>query len=292
MISGIEGDPTVYLNGEWLPLSQAKISVLDRGFVFGDGVYDVVPSYGGKPFRMEHHLARLMRSLETIRLASPFDTAGWADLVHGVLDRAPAADCRSVYIQVTRGVAKRDHAFPPASVTPTVFAMANAFTPPTAEARARGLTAVAMADERWLHCDIKSISLLGNILAKQYAVDRDVDDVVQFRDGFLTEASASNVWIAKNGVVLGAPTDHRILKGIRYELLAEIAAARGVPFEIRPITRAEVDSADEIMMSGAQRELLPVLQFEGRPVGTGSPGPVYASLRAGYDDLIAAVRAA
>ncbi|SAI51674.1 class IV aminotransferase [Bordetella ansorpii] len=287
MIAGMPGDSQVYLNGEFMRVDEAKISVLDRGFIFGDGIYDVVPVYQGKPFRIDGHLDRLQRSLAALRIAPPLDRAGWADLVRELAARCPDPYC-IVYLQVTRGVAKRDHGFPTAAIAPTVFGMATPFTPPTAEALARGMTAISIADERWLHCEIKSISLLGNVLAKQQALEAGVDEVVQFRDGWLTEGSSSNIWVVSGGTLLAPPRDNLILEGIRYGLLAELAQEAGVPFEARRLSRQEVLAADELLVTSAAREVQPLLMLDGKPVGDGKPGPVFARLRAGYDARIAA----
>ncbi|MFC4276035.1 D-amino acid aminotransferase [Achromobacter aloeverae] len=290
MIPGVPADSQAYLNGEFVRLQDAKISVLDRGFIFGDGIYEVVPVYEGRPFRLSEHLARLARSLDKVRIASPFDRDGWAALVQGLIERSATPSCM-VYLQVTRGVAKRDHGFPAATVTPTVFGMVSPFTRPTASVRENGQSLVSIPDERWLHCDIKSVSLLGNVLAKQAAVDAGVDEVVQFRDGLLTEAASANIWVVSGGKVIGPQRDHRVLEGIRYGLMAELAQEAGVPFEMRDVPRAEVEAADELLISSAAREVLPVTRLDGRPVGNGKPGPVYAKLRAGYDARIAALLA-
>lgn len=183
MIQGIEGNPTVFLNGQWQPLSEAKVSVLDRGFIFGDGIYEVVPAYSKRPFRIESHLNRLMRSLTAIRIRSPYDKEQWAALFHEVVTRN-AGDDQFVYIQVTRGVAKRDHAFPNPEVTPTVFAMSTAFHQPSQKIRDEGVAVVTLPDERWLHCDIKSTALLGNVLARQSAADRGVMEGVMYHDTY------------------------------------------------------------------------------------------------------------
>ena len=288
MIAGMPGDSQVYLNGEFMRVDEAKISVLDRGFIFGDGIYDVVPVYQGKPFRIEGHLDRLQRSLAALRLSPPLDRAGWADIVRELAARCPDPYC-IVYLQVTRGVARRDHGFPTVPVAPTVFGMATPFTRPTAEQLARGMTAITIADERWLHCEIKSISLLGNVLAKQQALEAGVDEVVQFRDGWLTEGSSSNIWVVSGGTLLAPPRDNLILEGIRYGLLAELAQEAGVRFEARRISRQEVLAADELLVTSAAREVQPLLALDGRPVGDGKPGPVFARLRAGYDARIAAL---
>ena len=279
---------TCYLNGEWLPLAEARISVLDRGFIFGDGIYEVVPVYYRRPFRFAHHLARFERSTREIGLANPFDRAGWQALVDRLIDTCKADD-QFVYWQVTRGVAKRDFSFP-AATPPTVFAMTTPFTRPSATQREQGLRAVTRADERWLRCDIKSVSLLGAVLARQFATEQGADEVVQFRDGRLTEGSSSNMWVVRAGTVYAPPRDRLILEGIRYGFAAELCERAGIPFEVRCLSRDEVAGADELMLTSATREILPIVSLDGRPVGSGRPGPVYARLRAGYDAAIEALR--
>ncbi|HEY0879543.1 MAG TPA: D-amino acid aminotransferase [Zeimonas sp.] len=270
-----------WLNGEWVPLEEARIPVLDRGFVFGDGVYEVVPVYGGRKFRWTQHLARLQRSLAAVSIRNPHDEDGWTQLVDALVARHPWAD-QFVYLQVTRGVARRDHAFPPADVAPTVFAMTSELVAPTAAQREQGVAAVTLPDERWLHCDIKTTSLLGNVLARQAAVAAGAAECVLIRDGFLTEGAASNIWVVRNGTVFGPPKDNLVLEGIRYGLLAELAQDAGIPLEIRRILREEVHAADELMLSSATKELLPITRLDGRPVGNGRPGPVFAALLAAY----------
>ena len=290
MIPGIDPDSIVYLNGDFVRLGEAKISVLDRGFIYGDGIYDVVPAYRGKPFRMDGHLNRLERSLAKVGIANPFTRLGWEKLVLDMLARSGrGADCM-VYIQVTRGVAKREHAFPK-DVEPTVFVMVSPFTRVQVE-REQGLSAVAIDDIRWLHCDIKSVSLLGNVLAKQQAVQAGVDEVIQFRDGFLTEGASCNIWIVRDGILLAPMRNNLILEGVRYGLLEELAAQAGIAFQARRISREEVDTADEILMTAATKEVLPIVVFNGQPVGDGRPGPVYATLREGYDKAIQATEQA
>lgn len=288
MIPGVPGESQVYLNGEFLRVDEAKVSVLDRGFIFGDGIYEVVPVYQGNAFRMAEHLDRLDRSLAALRIAQPFDRSGWIDLIRQLLDRTRLDTC-IVYLQVTRGVAKRDHPFPSPAVSPTVFGMVSAWTPPSAAQRAQGLGAISIPDERWLHCEIKSVSLLGNVLAKQQAVDAHVDEVLQFRDGFLTEGSSTNIWVVSGGKLLAPPKNNLILEGIRYGLMGELAAEAGIPFEARRLAQDEVIRADELMLSSATKEVLPIVALDGRPVGSGKPGPVYELLRAGCDARIAAL---
>jgi len=273
-----------YLNGEWLPLAEARISPLDRGFIFGDGVYEVVPVYRRKPFRLAQHLARLERSLGEVRMTNPFDREGWQALIGRIVVSSPEDD-QIVYIQVTRGVAKRDFAFP-AGIAPTVFAMTSPLKRPSPQVREEGLHTVSREDERWARCDIKSTSLLGAVLARQYAVDHDAQEVVQFRDGWLTEGSSSNIWVVRDGIVSAPRRDHRILEGIRYGFMEELCAANAIPFTERRIARSEVTAAEELLITAATREVLPITRLDGQPVGNGQPGPTYRRLRAAYDAAI------
>ncbi len=287
MIPDVDNDSIVYLNGEYVRLGDARISVLDRGFIFGDGIYEVVPAYLGKPFRMEGHLARLLRSLDAVGLETGWSREDWKNLILDMLAREGRGRDVMLYLQVTRGVAKRDHPFPK-GVRPTVFCMVAPFAR-VGEVRETGLRTISLEDIRWHRCDIKSVSLLGNVLARQAAVEAGVDDVIQFRDGLLSEASAANVWVARQGVLLAPVRDHHVLEGVRYGLLEELAQARGIPFQCRPIPRSEVAEADELMLTSATKEILPILWHDGRPVGSGRPGPVYRALREAYDEAIAAL---
>lgn len=273
-------DPIVYLNGEFMPADEARVPVLDRGFIFGDGVYEVVPAYRRTPFRWAEHHARLVRSLGKLRIDNPLDAPGWAALVQALIDRHPWED-QFIYLQVTRGVARRDHAFPK-GVRPTVFGMSSPLPSIAPEQLQQGVSAITLPDERWLNCDIKSTSLLGNVLARQAAVDAGASECVMFRDGLLTEGSSSNIWVVRAGEVLAAPRDRRILEGIRYGLMQELCESCGLPFVARPIHRAEVEQADELMLSSATKEVLPITRLDGRPVGTGQPGPVFRALHAAY----------
>ena len=270
----------VSLNGRFVPIEEASVPVLDRGFIFGDGIYEVVPSYGGRLFRWPQHLARLKRSLAKVRIDNPHDDAHWLGLVQDLIARHPWAD-QFIYLQVTRGVARRDHAFPK-GIAPTVFGMASELVPVPAVQREQGVAAVTLPDERWLHCDIKSTSLLGNVLARQAAVDANAIECLMLRDGFLTEGSASNVWMVRHGTVFGPPRDNLILEGIRVRLMDELCQTSGVPLEIRPILREEVLQADELLISSATKEILPVTVLDGRPVGSGRPGPIYQALYEAY----------
>lgn len=279
-------EPLVYLNGVMTPIAEAKISVLDRGFIFGDGIYEVMPIYNRRMFRAKQHMARLFRSLAAISIPNPHSEAEWMALIQQVSAGHPADD-QMVYLQVTRGAAKRGHAFP-ADVTPTVFIMTNPMVLPTPALRATGVACVSLEDLRWLHCEIKSISLLGNVLAAQHAVEHEATEAIQFRDGFLTEGSSSNVWIVKDRVLMGPPKDNLILEGIRYGLIQELSAAGGIPFKARRIARDEVFAADEVLLTSATKEVLPVTRLDDRPVGKGVPGPIYQKLYEAYQGAKAA----
>jgi D-alanine transaminase len=273
-------DSTCFLNGEYLKLQDAKVSVLDRGFIFGDGIYEVVPAYARKPFCMAEHLARLSRSLAAIGIANPYTEAQWQAIVAKLIASSDAPD-QFVYFQVTRGVAKRDHAFPK-DIKPTVFAMTTPFAPPAGELLSKGVAAITTIDNRWLRCEIKSIALLGNVLKRQEAVEAGAVEVVMFRDGLLTEGSASNIYIARDGVLLGPPKDNKILEGIRYGLMGRLAQMAGVPMQVRAISKDEVLAADEVLLSSATKEVLPVTLLDEKPVGhaaaAGKPGPVWQKL--------------
>ncbi|MDZ7654281.1 MAG: D-amino acid aminotransferase [Burkholderiaceae bacterium] len=277
-----------YLNGIYQPLAEAKVSVLDRGFIFGDGIYEVVPVYYRTPFRFAQHMTRFERSTREIGLTNPLSREEWLDLVQQLVARN-AGEHQFVYWQVTRGVARRDFAFPKDAV-PTVFAMTTPFARPSAVQRTQGLTAVTRRDERWLRCDVKSVSLLGAVLARQYASEQGADEVVQFRDGLLTEGSASNMWVVRDGTLIGAQKDNLILEGIRYGFIEELCAQAGVPFKVAHLTQDEVATADELMLSAATREILPITRLDGRPVGSRRPGPIYTKLRVGYDAAIEALK--
>jgi D-alanine transaminase len=281
-------DTLCYLNGEFGSLRDAKVSVLDRGFIFGDGIYEVVPAYGGKLFRFDEHMARLGRSLAKLRIPNPLKEEQWLErarrLATALMAQGQAPD-QLVYIQVTRGVALRDHVMPP-DIEPTVFMMASPMKPPSAEARHHGVACVTARDFRWERGDIKSVSLLGNVLARQISADHGALETVMFRDGFLTEASGSNVWVVHEGAVLGPPKSEHVLEGIRYELIRELCDECGIAFNLRPIPEADVLSADELMLSSATKEVLPVTTLDGEAVGHGAlrgkPGPVYAKLYEAY----------
>ena len=277
-----------YLNGDFSPVCDAKVSVLDRGFIFGDGVYEVLPAYNGHIFRLDEHLARLDRSLAELRIPNPLSKEAWLQIAQRLIDdlaNTTGAPNQLIYIQVTRGVAPRDHVMLP-GLKPTVFVMCGEMKPASAAQRTQGVACVTASDFRWEKAHIKSTSLLGAVFARQISADAGALETVMFRGDFLSEAAASNVWVVKNGVVMGPPKDNLVLEGIRFNLIEDICREQGIPFELRRITRAEVLDADELMLSSATKEVLPVTLLDGAPVGHGAsrgmPGPVYQRLYAGY----------
>ena len=273
----------VFLNGEFMPVEEARVPVLDRGFIFGDGVYELVPVYSRVPFRMDEHLARLERSLASVRIRNPYSRAEWRDIILQLVAKQSFED-QGVYFQVTRGVAKRDHAFPK-DAAPTVFIMSNPLVNPPQELVERGAAAVTAVDDRWLHCDIKSISLIGNCLLRQASADVGAVETILFRDHKLTEASASNVFVVRDGVILSPPKSNLILPGITYDVIAEIAQAAGLPFEFRDISESEVRSADEVWVTSSSKEVLAIVTLDGKPVAGGKPGPGFRRVYALYQDF-------
>nr|WP_316641302.1 D-amino acid aminotransferase [uncultured Roseateles sp.] len=277
-------DIACYLNGEFTPLAEARVSPMDRGFIFGDGAYEMIPVYGGRMFRFDEHIARLGRSLAKLRIPNPMSRDQWLALGRELVSRLPEGD-QAWYIQVTRGVAPRDHVMPK-DLTPTVFSYSNVLRPIPAEQRHHGVSCVSARDFRWERGDIKSISLLGNVMARQISADQGGVETIMLRDGFLTEASASNVWIVKEGALLGVPKSEQVLEGIRVDLLRELCEDVGVAYNLHPISEAELFSADEIILSSATKEVLAVTTLDGEGVGHGAlrgkPGPVYAKLYEAY----------
>jgi D-alanine transaminase len=271
---------SVYLNGAFVPMAEAKVPVLDRGFVFGDGVYELVPVYSGQPFRLDNHLRRLQTSLDGIRLDNPHDTQMWRELILRLIALQDFAD-QSVYIQVTRGVAPRDHPFPK-NVSPTVFMFAQPLVTASAELKASGVCAISAIDNRWLRCNIKSISLLANILLRQQAVDAECAEAVMLRDGWLTEGTASNIFVVKGGVLLTPPPSNLMLTGVTYDVVLELAVANGIPHEVRAVSEAEVRTADELWMTSSTREIMAIVKLDGVAVGAGVPGPLAQQMDALY----------
>jgi D-alanine transaminase len=277
-------DQTVFLNGEFMPIDEAKVPVLDRGFIFGDGVYEVVPVYSKVPFRLEEHLVRLERSLAAVGIRNPYTREQWRGFISGIVERQPFED-QAVYFQVTRGVAKRDHAFPKIATEPTVFMMSNPLVAPPSPLVENGASAITARDNRWLRCDIKSISLIGNVLLRELSAEADAAETILFRDGKLTEASSSNVFVVKGGAIQSPPKTELILPGITYDVVVELARANQLPLEFRAITEAEVRSADELWVTSSSKEVLAIVQLDGKPVGDGKPGPVFRRMFKLYQDF-------
>ncbi|MEW5755630.1 MAG: D-amino acid aminotransferase [Pseudomonadota bacterium] len=270
--------PIVYLNGAYLEEAQAAVPVTDRGFMFGDGVYEVIPAYGGKLFRLPEHLERLQNSLDAIRIRNPHPPAQWQRLLEELLERnhTRGGDW-SVYLQVTRGVAPRDHAFP-VGVAPTVFAATNPIKPPARNVLAEGVGAITVPDVRWAHCNIKAITLLPNILVRQQALDAGAAEAIMLRAGYLTEGAASNVFIVERGRVLTPPKSAQLLPGITRDVVLELARNRGMDCAEETISEAQLRQADEIWLTSSTREVTPVTHLDGHPVGNGAPGPLWAAM--------------
>ena len=281
---------TVYLNGQFLPLEEARIPVLDRGFIFGDGVYEVIPVYSRRPFRLAEHLKRLQHSLDGVRLPNPYGKEEWARLIHELIARNASED-QSLYLHITRGAAKRDHSFPVPPVAPTVFMMSNPLTTPPAELLASGIACITVPDNRWLRCDIKAIALLPNVLLRQAAVDAGCAEAILIRhmpgtgDEFMTEGAASNIFAVKNGTLLAPPKDNFMLPGITYDVVLELAAANGIPCAVRRVLKREVFEADELLLTSSTKEVLSVTTLDGQPVGNGRPGPMFARLHQLYQEF-------
>ena len=285
-------DTLCFLNGEFLPLNQAKVSAMDRGFLFGDGAYESIPVYGRRLFRFDEHLARLGRSLAKLGIEADLDRETWLGRLRHVIDAHPAEE-QLVYVQVTRGVAPRSHVVPQ-GLSPTQFVTSSERTGPTPAQRVQGLACVTARDFRWQRGDIKSISLLGNVLARKISADQGADETILMREGpggpWLTEGASSNVWIVQEGALLGPPPDEHLLEGIRYELLRELCEETAIAFNLRPISEADVRAAEEVLLSSASKEVIAITRLDGDEVGHGAlrgrPGPVYARLHEAYQRAI------
>lgn len=280
----------VYLNGEYLPADEARVPVLDRGFIFGDGVYEVIPAYNGKLFRLDEHLQRLENSLQATRIPGPFDREEWRAILEALVRKNGGGD-QSVYLQVTRGIAAREHGFPE-KVKPTVFIMCNPLQAVDDRIREAGVCAITLEDSRWKHCDIKAITLLPNILLRQQAVDAGCTEAILVRDGLVTEGAASNVFMVRDGQIRTPPKSRQLLPGITRDLVVELARQHGLDCREQDIPVATLAEADEIWLTSSTKEILPVTHLDGRPVGDGRPGPVWARMFAIYQDYKQALREA
>lgn len=271
----------VYLNGAYLPLADAKVSVLDRGFLFGDGVYEVIPAYNGRLFRLEDHIARLNNSLNGIRLPLPHSVADWEAIFRPLL-----ADDRDqyIYLQVTRGYApKRDHGFPE-QIVPTIFAMCSDIKP--FAGLIDGIKAITLDDTRWQLCNIKAITLLGNILLRQEALDQGCAEAILVRNGYVVEGAASNLFAVLDGELITPPKSHEILPGITRDVILELAAAHNIPYQEDIIALEALNNASEIWVASSTREIVPVIELDGQQVGDGKPGPIWKHM----DDLLQAYK--
>jgi len=286
-------DTLCYLDGEFLPLNQAKVSVMDRGFLFGDGAYESIPVYQGRLFRFDDHLASFERSLAKLEIEVDLDRETWLARLRKVIAAFPSGE-QLVYLQVTRGVAPRSHVVPD-GLTPTVFVTTSERSLPTPAQRVQGLACITARDFRWQRGDIKSTSLLGNVLARKISSDQGADETILLRDDeaggpWLTEGASSNVWVVHEGALLGPAPDEHVLAGVRIELLRELCEETGTAFNLRPVSEADVRSADEVLLSSASKEVIAVTRLDGEHVGHGAlrgrPGPVYARLHEAYQRAI------
>lgn len=272
----------VYLNGKFLPIEQAYVPVLDRGFIFGDGAYEVIPVYSLHAFRLREHLNRLQHSLAGLRITNPYSLDEWSSLLRELITKNEAED-QSLYLHITRGVAPRDHAFPK-NATPTVFMMSNPLVTPSKQQCETGVSAVSAVDIRWDRCDIKAIALLPNVLLRQMAVDVGAAETILFRDGILTEGAASNIFAVEKGVILAPPKDKHMLPGITYDLVLELAEANGIPVNIGYFDEARIRAADELWITSSTKEILAITSLDGKPVGKGKPGPLFHRMYDLYQD--------
>ena len=268
----------VYLRGDYLPADEARVPVNDRGFLFADGIYEVTPAYRGQLFRWEQHRARMTNGLGALRI--DFDVASLKAVKEGLLERngLTGVPVAYVYVQVTRGVAPRTHAFPDPPVAPTVYGFANQYNRPPMERWQQGYDAITIPDQRWARADIKAIALLPNVLAQQAAVDANVTDTIFVRDGIALEGSHANLFAVFDGVLTTAPRSNYILHGVTREFIIELAGGLGIPVEERAITLDELYAADEVFLSGTTTEVRPSVKIDGRTIGSGQVGPVSRSL--------------
>ncbi len=260
-----------YLNGEYLPRSEACLPITDRGLLFGDSVYEVVPAYGGLPFRVSHHLRRLDRSLAAIRMHNPLDHAQWQAVLERLSAQLPGQD-QSIYLQVTRGAYPiRSHVIPQ-QVTPNVIAFTSVNPPRDPDSARRGIKVITLTDIRWHRCDIKATTLLANVLARAQATEEGADEAILIRDGAAMEGSASNLFIVNNGLLLTPPDSEELLPGITRDLVLELARTAGAPYAQASIHESDLETAEEVWLTSSTREISAVVELDGRPVGKGVPG--------------------
>ena len=273
----------IYLNGSFIPIEDARISVLDRGFIFGDGVYEVIPVYSHIPFRLAEHLRRLQKSLDGIQLKNPHTDIEWEKLITQIIASNEGED-QSIYLHITRGVAPRNHAFPK-EVAPTIFIMSSPLIAAPKELIVTGVSAITANDNRWSRCDIKAISLLPNVLLRQMASDSDATETLLLRDGFLSEGSVSSIFIVKNKILLVPPKSNFMLPGITYDVVLELAVKYQMPYKIREISENDLRSSDEILLASSTKEIMSITLLDGKKVGSGEPGEVFAQLYQHYQNF-------
>ena len=277
--------PVCYLNGNYLPLSNARVSPLDRAFLFGDAVYEVIPVYGGRPFRLREHLDRLTRSLSGIRMLPPLSHQEWQQVCTTLIARNGGGD-QYLYMQVTRGEEYgRSHAWPD-GLEPTLFAYATALEPLSAEILQRGVSALTQPDTRWARRDIKSTALLANVLLKRLAVDVGAYETIMLERGELTEGSSTTVHVIARGSIYTPPNGPHILPGTTRDVVSELALRLGLPSLAVRVTETELRAADEIWIAFSTRGILPVTVLDGKPVGDGAPGPLFRRMHAAFLDYI------
>jgi D-alanine transaminase len=264
---------TVYLSGAYLPLNEAKVSVLDRGFLFGDGVYEVIPVYMGHLFQFQEHMQRLEHSLACIRLINPYNREQWLNIMTPLLD---SSQDQSVYLQITRGTAdKRDHAFPE-NIAPTVFVISSTMMP--FEGKATGVKAISMDDSRWGLCNIKAITLLANILHRQQAVDQGCAEAILVKDGYVTEGAASNVFAVIDGILVTPPKSNEILPGITRDVILSLAQKNNIPCAEEVISLDALAIASEIWVTSSIREIVSIVELDSKPIADGKPGPLFQTV--------------
>lgn len=274
-------ETVVYINGEYLPQSQATVSVLDRGFLFGDGVYEVIPVYAGKPLRLTEHLDRLQRSMRRVSLKSPLTQQEWEEIFQTLLESNPGGD-RSIYLQVTRGAAPIRDLSLSADIEPTVFVMVNDIKPVDYAQLEKGIEAITVDDFRWKACDIKSVSLIANVMIRLSANEQNVVDAIMVRGGLVTEGTASNIFVVHGGVISTPPKSDCLLPGITRDLVIELARANGLTVKERDIKQGELETADEIWLTSSTREIAPVVKLDNRVVGDGAAGDYWKKIIALY----------
>lgn len=289
MIFAPETSSMVYLNGNFMPMEEARVPVLDRGFIFGDGVYEVIPVYAGRAFRLSHHLQRLQHSLDAIQLGNPFSQGEWKKLIDQLLEKNGGGDL-SVYFQLTRGVAPRDHGFPDDSIKATVFMMTTPLKPMPEKIKQSGIKAITLADNRWLNCQIKAIALLPNILLRQQALEQGAQEAILLRDGEATEGAASNLFIIKQACIITPPKGPLLLPGITRDLIVELSQKKSLCIKQQTITEAELTDAEEIWLTSSTKEILPVCSLNDKMVGEGRPGPYWKQMFKLYQNYKQALR--